>query len=176
MSTGAAKMSVYVGEKFACVRISGRANFASSVDFKTLITDLRQKGYSYFVLDLTECGLMDSTFLGLLAGFGIKLNTSQKDSCAPAIELVNTNPRIMELLESLGVSHLFRFANGPLGSVPAGEPCTQAPSSPSKEEVTRACLEAHQTLMQLNPQNAARFKDVAAFLAENLNKPKPSSA
>jgi hypothetical protein len=51
----------------------------------------------------------------------------------------------------------------------------QAPASPTQEEVTRNCLEAHRTLMDIHPENVARFKDVAAFLAEDLKKLKPAS-
>jgi hypothetical protein len=34
-------------------------------------------------------------------------------------------------------------------------------------------MEAHETLMALSPENAARFKDVAQFLAEGVKKSKP---
>jgi hypothetical protein len=40
--------------------------------------------------------------------------------------------------------------------------------NPTLEQITRTSLEAHQTLMAANPDNAARFKDVAQFLAEDL--------
>ena len=72
-------MLVLVGQKFACVKISGRANFTTSIDFKTLLNELLQKSYSYFVLDLSECVLMDSTFLGVMAGFGLKMNDPAND-------------------------------------------------------------------------------------------------
>src|SRR5262245_5888313 len=108
MSTSASRMLVLVGEKFACIKIRGRADFSSSIDFKTLINELRQKEYTYFVLDLTECTLMDSTFLGVLAGLGLKMSAAlSKDQCSPPIELLNPNARITELLENLGVLHLF---------------------------------------------------------------------
>jgi hypothetical protein len=42
------------------------------------------------------------------------------------------------------------------------------PANPSRVEITRTCLEAHQTLMAMNPDNVARFKDVTQFLAEDL--------
>ena len=80
MNTAPAKMWVFVGERFACIKISGRANFTSSIDFKTVVQELRQKGCNYFVLDLSECALMDSTFLGVLAGFGLKLRALGKPS------------------------------------------------------------------------------------------------
>jgi hypothetical protein len=73
------------------------------------------------------------------------------------------------------VLHLFKLVQGPLNAADGGESRALTPCCPSKEEVTRACLEAHQTLMQLSPENAAKFKDVAAFLAEDLKKVKPGS-
>jgi anti-anti-sigma factor len=163
-------MSVFVGEDFACVRIVGRANFTSSIDFKTLLNELRQKGYERFLLDLSQCVLMDSTFLGVLAGFGLKLCAVQKEPRGPRLELLNPNARVTELLESLGVLHLFTIRNG-LTLVPAGTPAAvPVPADASPEAVARACLEAHQTLMELNPDNISRFKDVAQFLAEDLKK------
>jgi len=120
------------------------------------------------VLDLSECALMDSTFLGVLAGFGLKMSDSQKDPCKQGIELLNPNARISELLESLGILHLFKVSEGPLKLPDQTEVRTLTPAAPSKEEVTRACLEAHQTLMEINPQNVSKFKEVTAFLAEDL--------
>ncbi|HEY5909243.1 MAG TPA: hypothetical protein VJA21_01420, partial [Verrucomicrobiae bacterium] len=76
MSIAGAKLLVLVGDHFACIRIIGRANFSSSIDFKTLTSELLQSGYRYFVLELSDCVLMDSTFLGVLAGFGLKLSSA----------------------------------------------------------------------------------------------------
>ena len=172
MSTPSAKMLVMVGEQFACIRIVGRANFTSSVDFKTLVNELRQKGCNCFVLDLSECVLMDSTFLGVLAGFGLKLSGGNGDQGRHGIELFNPSPRITELLETLGVLHLFTITQGDLTPAESTQALERAPANPSKAEVTRTCLEAHETLMDLSPANAARFKDVTQFLAEGLKKPK----
>jgi anti-sigma B factor antagonist len=170
MSTPPAKMMVLVGEKFACIKITGRANFSSSVDFRTLVNELLQKGYTYFVLDLSECLLMDSTFLGVLAGFGLRLGP--KDQAGPGIELLNPNARITELLETLGVLNLFRLTEGALTAPEPTVTHALTPVNPSKEEVKKACLEAHRTLMEINPQNVSRFKDVAQFLADDLKKHK----
>ena len=87
-------MLVSIGEKSAMVQIAGRANFTSSVDFKSLLDQLLQRGYTCFILDLTECVLMDSTFLGVLAGFGLKLNSPQTDKINRTIQLFNPNGRI----------------------------------------------------------------------------------
>ncbi|HVV00162.1 MAG TPA: STAS domain-containing protein [Verrucomicrobiae bacterium] len=173
MSMPSARLLVFVGENFCCVKIVGRANFNSSVDFKTLLNELRLKGYNYFVLELSECLLMDSTFLGVLTGFGLKMNASDPGSTG-RIELLNPNTRIVELLENLGVLHLFQIRNGELAPPNGSSLCEQPSSEPSKEEVTRACLEAHQTLMEANPANVSRFKDVTQFLADDLKRLKPA--
>jgi anti-anti-sigma regulatory factor len=168
-------MSVSIGEKCACIKIAGRANFTSSIDFKTLVNELLQKGYTYFVLDLGECVLMDSTFLGVLAGFGLKANGPQPDQIQRTIELYNPNARIADLLENLGVIHLFKVESGPIVLPEKTVDQNPAPANPSREEVTHNCLEAHRTLMNINPDNVPRFKDVAAFLAEDLKKIKAGS-
>jgi hypothetical protein len=110
---------------------------------------------------------MDSTFLGILSGFGLKLNPcGEADKCG--IELLNPNMRIIELLENLGALHLFKVSTGEMQLPADVQPCTPEPVNPSHEEVTRTSLEAHQTLMAVNPENVARFKDVTQFLAEDL--------
>ena len=169
MSVPSAEILVFAGEKFVCIKIIGRANFTSSIDFKTLVNELRQKGYQYFVLDLSECLLMDSTFLGVLTGFGLKMGPDDQQTGARSIELFNPNPRITELLENLGVLHLFRVKHGRV-AVPECTEQTLTPINASREEVTRACLEAHETLMNISPENVSRFKEVTQFLAEDLKK------
>jgi len=162
-----AKLLVLVGKEFACVKISGRANFSFSPDFKLLLAGLSQKGYNHFIIDLTDCVLMDSTFLGVLAGFGLKMN----QALAPnqrGIELLNPNARVAELFENLGALHLFKIITGALQLPEDVKTSAPASANPTQEEITRTCLEAHRTLMTVNPDNVARFKDVTQFLAEDL--------
>jgi anti-anti-sigma regulatory factor len=175
MNTPSAKMWVLVGEKFACVKINGRANFNSSIDFRTVLNELQVKGYNYFVLDLSECQLMDSTFLGVLAGFGLKMNPPQRASRG-TIELLNPNARISELLENLGVIHLFTVRQGAESPACSGEAQPVEPAGATREDMSRACLEAHKTLMEISPGNVAKFKDLTQFLAEDLKKAKGAAA
>src|SRR5436309_10294377 len=83
------------------VKLTGRANFTSSVNFKTLVNELVQRGHRRFVLELSDCLIMDSTFLGVLAGLGLKLEKEFKGK--GQICLLKPNPRILDLLENLGV-------------------------------------------------------------------------
>jgi anti-sigma B factor antagonist len=172
MAPPSAKLLVYVSGHAACVRIVGRANFTSSIDFKILLNGLVQKGFDCFILDLTDCILMDSTFLGVLAGFGLKLFRPQNgEATIRPIQLLNPNERISELLENLGVAHLFKTITSqeapPVEHVADGQPDGK---EHSREEVTRNCLEAHKILMEIAPENVSKFKEVAQFLAEDLKK------
>ena len=172
MSTASAKLLVWAGDQCACIRIVGRANFTSSVDFKGLITELLKRRCEYLVLDLAECVLMDSTFLGVLTGFGLRLRDGNGSPGPHGIELLNPSGRITELLDTLGVLHLFKITQGSVKLPEQAEPRAHEPGSPSKDEVTRTCIDAHQTLMEISPANAARFKDVTQFLADGLKKAK----
>jgi anti-anti-sigma regulatory factor len=170
MNTPSAKMLVLAGHEFVCIKIIGRANFTSSIDFRMLVNELRQKGYRYFILDLSECVLMDSTFLGVLAGFGLKMGGDAPVQSPGRVELSNPNARIMELIENLGIIHLFEVTQGPV-TVPDGAESKAFDScQASREELTRACKEAHDTLMEIHPDNVVRFKDVSQFMAEELKK------
>ena len=168
MNASPANLRVWVGDTFVCVKITGRAACTCSVDFRNLILGLREKGFRRFILYLTDCQLMDSTFLGVLAGFGLKAAESAEDK--PTVTLLNLNQRILDLLENLGVAHLFQLMQG---TEPLSQKCRDArptDGARSKLETARACLEAHETLMSINPANIPKFKDVTRFMAEDLKR------
>ncbi|MDQ6630249.1 MAG: STAS domain-containing protein [Verrucomicrobiota bacterium] len=170
MNNLSAKLSVALTPHAVCIKICGRANFTSSLDFKKLVSELSLRGYRKFILDLSECIIMDSTFLGVLAGIGLNFAQANNEPKIHSLELLHPNSRIIETLESLGVTHLFKICSQE--DAPAEKFETVSPESPnaSRAEVTRTCLEAHKTLMDLNPENIKKFKDVAEFLAEDLKK------
>lgn len=164
--SSAGRLLVLTGQRFACVKIIGRATLSLGLDFRMLLSELLRRGYACYVFDLSECTLMDSTCLGILAGFGLRL---RRDGPAAAdVTLLNPNQRVLESLENLGLTELFRVAHGELLPPEPLETRAAASAPASREELARACLEAHETLMSLKPENVARFKDVARFLAEDL--------
>jgi hypothetical protein len=42
---------------------------------------------------------------------------------------------------------------------------------PTREEAAPTILEAHENLMEFDPRNVPKFKDVVEFLREDLGKP-----
>src|SRR5580692_2604480 len=110
MNQAHANLMVAVYDQVVYVKICGRADFTSSLDLKKLITELWERGYNRFVFELADCIMMDSTFLGVLSGIGLKFCATSNGSNS-ALELLNPNPRIAEVLENLGVAHLFKIRN-----------------------------------------------------------------
>ena len=166
----AANPSLWVSadERTAFLKICGRATFNQSVDFKRFAHETLSRGYRDFVLDLSECLIMDSTFLGVLAGFGQKAAEVTGGPGPATVTLLNANERIADLLDNLGVAHLFQAAKA-APAVPADYQPSEG-SNASKEELARTCLEAHETLMKINPANVPKFKDVTRFFAEDLDR------
>jgi anti-sigma B factor antagonist len=160
-------LGVAVVDRSAFIKVPGRANYATSLDLKSLVSELRKRGFCRFILDLRECLTMDSTFLGVLAG--LVLRNGHPEPAAPVIELLNPNPRVLDLIENLGVLNLFEVKYEEVPATLLFEETENIPA-PSKADVTRNCLEAHRTLMKVNPENIPKFKEVTQFMAEDLKK------
>lgn len=166
MSSPLAQLFVAVDNAIVYVRVVGRATFAAGVDFKALLDSVIERGHRRIAVDLRECPLMDSTFIGLLTTFGMQL----PPLAGTGISLHHVNERVKGLLSNLGVSHLF-VACDPENGFPAHlEEAPAETNDASNVDLQRTCLEAHKKLMEANPENIARFKDVTRFLAEDLKK------
>jgi anti-anti-sigma factor len=162
------RLFVWAGDQAACVRVTGRANFALAVEFRKLLRHLQAGHGGRVLLDLSECQMMDSTFLGVLAFEAKQRAEANGNGKGAGLELLNANPTVRELIEDLGIGPLFTFVERDVSQAAF----TAAPSSgsASSEELNRTCLEAHELLMALHPDNVAKFKDVAAFFAEELRQ------
>lgn len=170
MKTAPGTLSVWVGQRAACVKVTGRATFAQAVDFRRLLRHLAEAGHARIALELSGCQTMDSTFLGVLAHEANQRLVATEAGTEPGLELWNPGERVRELVNDLGVGRLFKFVERE--NVEAQfSPAPVTPAA-SREELTRACLDAHELLMALHPDNVAKFKDVARYFAEELKKTK----
>lgn len=167
MTTPFTRLMVAIVEQTVFLKIIGRANVTISVNFKTVIQELLSKGYSRFVVDVAECPIMDSTFVGVLTGLTLKMKTASPPQHGPVIQLRNPQERVASLLDNLGVSGLFGMASGLSPQTDYTEYETEQANA---VDLTHTSLEAHQILMQINPDNVPKFKEVAEFLAEDLQK------
>lgn len=124
-----------------------------------------QRGFRDFVVDLQACEQMDSTFMGTLAGVALRL----RELGQGALKAINVNERNADLLSNLGLDQLFTVqlaADGIVEPAPEDVRLKEAAKGPAGTEEVFA---AHETLAELSPANAVKFKDVLEFLHNELN-------
>ena len=112
---------------------------------------------------------MDSTFLGVLARLALDASEAAGAGAEKAFELIRPSERVASLLDNLGVLDLFHVTEAEGFAGVQFEPAPAGPK-PSRAESSENSLAAHETLIEVNPSNEAKFKDVIKFLAEDLKK------
>jgi anti-anti-sigma regulatory factor len=148
------------------VKVVGRGSFQNSGCLKTFYLQLLKDNVDKFVIDLDACTYLDSTFLGILLGLGLKLKAAGNG----LLHILNASPRNVELLKNLGLDRLINIdakpidLNGVAGQKLEALDCTVL----TKAEAGPTILEAHETLMEFDPRNVPKFKDVVEFLREDL--------
>ena len=126
------------------------------------------RGYREFVVDLQNCAMMDSTFMGTLAGVALRL----RELGDGHLHVIHCGTRSRELLSGLGLDQIFSIHNGGL-SAPV---CTDLDESAAnlspeqKREQAQTMLEAHEALCRAAPENLTRFKDVLDYLKQDLHQ------
>ncbi len=118
------------------------------------------------MIDLDACTYLDSTFLGILLGLGLKLRAAGNG----LLHILNASPRNVELLKNLGLDRLINIDAKRTDLNVGPEQKLEALECPvqTKAEAGPTILEAHETLMEFDPRNVPKFKDVVEFLREDL--------
>jgi anti-anti-sigma regulatory factor len=163
MSAVATRILVAAEGDRAWFRVIGRATFAVANDFRAAEEALLKRGCRRFTVDLEPCDTLDSTFIGMMAGLARRL----RGTAGGRVELANPSERLRHQIGGLGILPMFTLIEGEAG---AQEFQAVEPQGRDKVELTRTSLEAHQTLMAVNPDNVAKFKDVAEFMAQELKE------
>ena len=151
------------------VRVEGKGSFLNSGNLKEFAQEMVNRGYREFIIDLENCAMMDSTFMGTMAGVALRLKELGKGH----LHVVHCGNRSRELLSGLGLDQIFSIhsngASAPECSQLQGEPVRDAVEQ-QKMEQARTMLEAHEALCTAAPENFLRFKDVLDYLKQDLHQ------
>jgi anti-sigma B factor antagonist len=167
ISVGDVGNSVYV-------RVVGRGTFQNSQPLRKFALEKIDQGREEFIVDLGQCKGMDSTFLGVLAGIGLRLRQTDR---ASTVHIVKISPRNLELLQTLGLDRLFTINSDAL-QLPAEPNCrkladtdlTHVTHPLDKDETTDLMIEAHDNLIRADERNASRFKELTRFLRDAIER------
>jgi len=150
------------------VRVEGKGNFLNSGSLKEFAREMVNRGYREFVIDLENCAMMDSTFMGTMAGVALRL----KELGHGHLHVVHCGARSHELLSGLGLDQIFSIhSNG--ATAPEFEEIKENANAGSaeakKKNQAETMLEAHEALCKCAPENLSRFKDVLDYLKQDLH-------
>lgn len=150
------------------VRVEGKGNFLNSGNFKDFAREMVNRGYREFIVDLEHCSMMDSTFMGTMAGVALRL----RELGHGHLHVVHCGTRSRELLTGLGLDQIFDIhADG--SAAPSCEVLDHVPgeqdAAVQKHEQAEHMLAAHEALCEAAPENLSRFKDVLEYLKQDLH-------
>ena len=152
------------------VRLEGKGSFLNSGSLKEFAQEMVNRGYREFIVDLQNCAMMDSTFMGTLAGVALRL----KELGDGHLHVVHCGTRSRELLSGLGLDQIFSIHNEEMSAAPDcsdlnGDESANN-SSQQKREQAQTMLDAHEALCEAAPENFTRFKDVLDYLKQDLHQ------
>jgi anti-sigma B factor antagonist len=168
----AASILVGVTNRTVHVKVEGKGSFQNSPALKEFFKEMLDRGHRTFVVDLDHCPVMDSTFMGTLAGLALRLRENGKG----CLLVSNVNERNYDLLRNLGLNNLFDIESKeshPIGNEGLmKEGVNSAPLEPDhpigRSDQAECMIEAHEALVDADPENLARFKDVLEYLKQDL--------
>jgi len=165
------------------IRIVGRGTFQNGQPLRRYAMEMLGRGCDQFFVDLNQCQGMDSTFLGVLAGIGLRLSQSGR---AGKVHVLNVSTRNVELLQTLGLDRLFdvnlvgRDHTHHVFPEEAGfqmlpdSDLVETAKSLNKRDTANFMLESHNNLIKADPRNAPKFQDLTKFLRDKIGG-QPSS-
>lgn len=156
------------------VKVEGKGSFLNSGNLKEFTREMVNRGYREFVVDLENCAMMDSTFMGTMAGVALRL----KELGQGHLHVVHCGERSRSLLTGLGLDQIFDIhSNGK--AAPQCELLQRDKANGStadeKKQVSADMLHAHEALCQAAPENLSKFKDVLDYLKQDLHHETPSN-
>jgi anti-anti-sigma factor len=86
------------------IRIDGRGSFENAGAFKQAYVQLLGKGATFYVIDLSTCEALDSTFLGIMIGMGLRAK-----EVSGSVRIVQASNEIVQLFREVGLDRLFVF-------------------------------------------------------------------
>lgn len=146
--------------------MQGRGTFQNSIGIKQFAKEMIHRGHREFVVDLEECPVMDSTFMGTLTGVALQLRSIGQGQ----LHMVHCNHRNVDLLKGLGLDHIIDLTEEENANAGIQPLAATSPEPANRHDTTETMLAAHQALVDADPKNLSRFKDVLDYLKQDLSQ------
>lgn len=159
-------------DRTVVIRVEGRGSFKISPLLKQFVLRvIGTRSIYHILIDMSECCSMDSTFMGVLAGLSFQI----KDKPGYTLKLTNLSEKNQKLLTTLGVDRVVSHSPSPtdeeqdlMNQISLDALSTEDVDTGTLE-AARTTLEAHETLVVLNPDNLIKFKSVLELLQKDVD-------
>jgi len=156
----------------AVIRVNGRGSFKISPPMKQFIHQvIDTHSADHILIDMLDCKGMDSTFMGVVAGLSCFIKSKPDYS----FKLINLSDKNRKLLTTLGVDRVVEYSmtatleeKDLMNHQPTGLQALDADLS-DKLDAATTTLEAHATLVDINPENFDKFKSVIELLQDDVH-------
>jgi anti-anti-sigma factor len=146
------------------VRANGLANMKNAPILDAFLRAEIEQQANMACIDLSSCGGMDSTFMGLLVGYAKEMEES-----GGRLVIVNPSPQNLRLLKMLGVTEVVAVAERlRMPEVEFVELVAVADMSPLQR--SELIQRAHQHLIAINDANRDKFGAFMTALQSDLAK------
>lgn len=170
LGNGSDNLTAAYIDKTAVIRVEGRGSFKVSPPMKQFIHQVIHNGSANRIrIDMSDCTGMDSTFMGVVAGIACLLKSNPEIS----FKLINLSEKNRKLLTTLGVDRVVDYSlaasgeNENLSGQLTDERKLEADFT-NKLDAAKTTLEAHETLVDIHPENLNKFKSVLEYLQDDV--------
>ena len=162
------RLLVAFQDKHAYVKPVGRATFKVAPSLKRFCVSVISQGCRDIIFDMTECATLDSTFMGVLAGVAMwPVQDGQKVS----VTLTGLGKRTRSMLSTLGLERVLILSETGCLDVDEDDPAvTEIDQDVDQSEALETMRTAHQNLVRVDQDNAARFCDVLTYLDQEIKR------
>ncbi|MDA3799284.1 MAG: STAS domain-containing protein [Kiritimatiellae bacterium] len=163
------KVLVTVDGDTAFLKIEGKGTYVVAPELKTFCFDQISRGICNIILDMNECGTMDSTFMGVMAGVAMRL----RDLSEHSFLVINLTQKTKELLEVLGLTNLLdcylvEEVSQELANEDDFDSVEELSIEKDKATTAKVMLKAHRDLVKANENNKSKFKNVINYLSAEV--------
>ncbi|MDF1815482.1 MAG: STAS domain-containing protein [Verrucomicrobiales bacterium] len=166
--------SIFVGslDDIAWVRIEGVATKDTASGIQGYFSETFSRGLRNFTIDLKDCRLIDSTFIGILTGLA---GSIASEGNSGEVKVIHPNERNEKSICKLGLDNLITIDRDGSSACEMESLISQSlhplyGGEMSKVEKASLILDAHEKICEANEENRSVFKDVLKFLKQDLLK------
>jgi len=138
------------------VRVEGKGTWVESKPFLEFAKRKMEEGRE-LVIDLSDCKILDSTFLGSIAYLALKKGK---------IEVFRPSKEVKRAIRTLGLGKIIKEIE--ISREEQGKKILKEKLSPRERAET--LLLAHKSLIEVSPKNLPKFKDLIEMVEKELEK------